>query len=168
MGIANPGYKGKWKPAMIPNPDYYFDNLLITDDLSLADGDARETFDLKQQVLDAAGGNIFQRILSYSNKNPWLYAVYVVLVGLPTVLIITFCCSGGGDKSEDSKSSLNDPKKTDDVQEDDEVVEEVAAAEVGEEEPEVEEEGEGEEEEEGGDEPPTTRSQTRKRRPRKD
>lgn len=204
--IANPGYKGKWKPAMIPNPDYYFDaepfkmtpiggvgielwtmsdniyfdNLLITDDLSLADGFARETFDLKQQVLDAAGGNIFQRILSYSNKNPWLYAVYVVLVGLPTVLIITFCCSGGGDKSEDSKSSLNDPKKTDDVQEDDEVVEEVAAAEVGEEEPEVEEEvegsgeedgeeeGEDEEEEEGGDEPPTTRSQTRKRRPRKD
>ena len=34
------------------------------------------------------------RILDYSNKNPWLYAVYVVLVGLPLVLIITFCCSG--------------------------------------------------------------------------
>ena len=40
----------------------------------------------------------FRRILDYSNKNPWLYAVYVVLVGLPLVLIITFCCSGSSDK----------------------------------------------------------------------
>ena len=40
----------------------------------------------------------FRRILDYSNKNPWLYAVYVVLVGLPLVLIITFCCSGSADK----------------------------------------------------------------------
>merc|ERR1719334_877515 len=58
-------------------------------------------------------GNMFKRILDYSNKNPWLYAVYVVLVGLPTVLIITFCCSGSGDKSGEAgdKSSLNDPKK---------------------------------------------------------
>ena len=39
-----------------------------------------------------------RRILDYSNKNPWLYAVYVVLVGLPLVLIITFCCSGSSDK----------------------------------------------------------------------
>jgi calnexin len=207
--INNPGYKGKWKPAKIPNPDYYhddepfkmtpiagvgielwtmsdniyFDNLLITDDVSLADGFASETFDLKKQVLDAAGGNIFQRILAYSNKNPWLYAVYVVLVGLPTVLIITFCCSGNGDKSETSKSSLNDPKKTDEAQEDDEVVEEVAAAGEEEQEPEpdeedagsqdeteeVEEDGEDDEgDEEDADEPPTTRSQTRKRKPRKD
>ena len=41
---------------------------------------------------------MFRRILDYSNKNPWLYAVYVVLVGLPTVLIVTFCCSGSGEK----------------------------------------------------------------------
>jgi len=201
--INNPGYKGKWKPQLIPNPEYYhdaepfkmtpiaavgielwtmsdniyFDNILITDDLSLADGFARETFDLKKQVLDASSGNIFQRILAYSNKNPWLYAVYVVLVGLPTVLIITFCCSGG-EKPAASKDSLNDPKKTDEAQDDDEVVEEVAAEEPNvddegsavEDDPEEdeegdEEEGEGDEEE---DEPPTTRSQTRKRRPRKD
>merc|ERR1719266_3152878 len=57
--------------------------------------------------------------LDYSNKNPWLYAVYVVLIGLPLVLIITFCCSGSSDKP-DSKASLNDPKKTDEPQEDDE------------------------------------------------
>jgi len=213
--INNPGYKGKWKPQKIPNPDYYhdaepfkmtpiagvgielwtmsdniyFDNLLITDDLSLADGFARETFDLKKQVLDASSGNIFQRILAYSNKNPWLYAVYVVLVGLPTVLIITFCCSGG-DKPAASKSALNDPKKTDEVQDDDEAVEETTEEGAGEsgvddagsaaeddggsaveedgEVEEGEEEEEDEEEEEEEDEPPTTRSQTRKRKPRKD
>jgi len=215
--INNPGYKGKWKPAKIPNPDYYhdpepfkmtpiggvaielwtmsdnihFDNLLITDDLSLADGFAGETFDLKKEVIDAVDGNIFQRIFSYSNKNPWLYAVYVVLVGLPTVLIITFCCSGGAVKTDtDDKSALNDPKKTDEVQEDDETAEEAAGVadidEVGDEEGEEVGDGEGEEvgDEEGeevtdgedvdeagdesDDEAPTTRSQTRKRKPRKD
>merc|ERR1719461_2415713 len=184
--INNPGYKGKWKPAKIPNPDYfhdpepykmtpiagigielwtmsdsiYFDNILITDSIALADNLARETFDLKMSVIDAMNGNMFRRILDYSNKNPWLYAVYVVLVGLPTVLIITFCCSGSGDKSGEGgdKSSLNDPKKTDEHQEDDDVVEDEAA----------EADGGADEasEEEEVDEPPTTRSQTRKRRPR--
>merc|ERR1711915_192372 len=193
--INNPGYKGKWKPAKIPNPDYfhdpepfkmtaiagigielwtmsdsiYFDNILVTDSLALADSLAKETFDLKMSVIDAMNGNIFRRILDYSNKNPWLYAVYVVLVGLPTVLIITFCCSGSGEKSEGGdKSSLNDPKKTDEPQEDDEVAEEGANEEtVGQEEAEGDGSDEDEEEEEE-DEPPTTRSQTRKRRPRKE
>ena len=46
----------------------------------------------------------FRRILDYSNKNPWLYAVYVVLIGLPLVLIITFCCaSSSTDKQGESK-----------------------------------------------------------------
>jgi len=195
--INNPGYKGKWKPAKIANPDYYndpepfkmtpiggigielwtmsdniyFDNILITDDIALADKFAGETFDLKKEVIDAAGGNIFQRILAYSNKNPWLYAVYVVLVGLPAVLIITFCCGG----SSDDKSALNDPKKTDEVQEDDqitgaEVQDEDHIAEPGDEDDDGED-GSDEEVDEAGDEndeAPTTRSQTRKRKPRKD
>ena len=124
--INNPGYQGKWKPRKIPNPDYYhdpepykmtpiggigielwtmsdaiyFDNILITNSLGLADSLARETFDLKMSVIDAGSGNIFKRIIDYSNKNPWLYAVYVVLVGLPTVLIITFCCTGSAKTGE--------------------------------------------------------------------
>jgi len=194
--INNPGYQGKWKPAKIPNPDYYhdaepykmtpiagigielwtmsdaiyFDNILITNNFALADSFAKETFDVKMSV-SGDGGNIFKRILDYSNKNPWLYAVYVVLVGLPTVLIVTFCCSGSAEKSGD-KSSLNDPKKTDEVQEDDEASEEAAAEqqEEGEGEEEEEEvEDEGTEEEEAPDTPSaSTRSQTRKRRPRKE
>jgi hypothetical protein len=39
-----------------------------------------------------------RRLLDYSNKNPWLYAVYVVLVGLPLVLTVVFCCSSSGEK----------------------------------------------------------------------
>merc|ERR1712037_683525 len=151
----------------------YFDNILITDSMGLADQLARETFDIKMSVIDATSGNMFKRILDYSNKNPWLYAVYVVLVGLPLVLIITFCCSGSSDRP-DSKSSLNDPKKTDDPQDDDEEEdgenggagdEEEGGEEEGDEEGEESGDEEGEEEE---DEPPTTRSQARKRRPRKD
>merc|ERR1712227_974645 len=142
----------------------------ITDNMGLADAFARETFDLKQAADASANGNILRRILDYSNKNPWLYAVYVVLVGLPTVLIITFCCTGSSNKTGGDKSSLNDPKKTDAVQEDDEEVEEVEQEDVdndGDKEEGTEDEDE-EEEEEVEDEPPTTRSQTRKRRPRKD
>jgi len=187
--INNPNYQGKWKPAKIPNPDYfndeepykmttiagigielwsmsdniYFDNLLITDNLHLADSYAAETFSLKQAKIDVATGGMFRRILDYSNKNPWLYAVYVVLVGLPLVLIITFCCSGEKEK-KDGKSALNDPKKTDEVQEDDEAAEDQDEEEAEDtQEEEVEEEEEEEEEEK-----PALRSSTRKRRPRKE
>merc|ERR1712064_228685 len=93
--------------------DIYFDNLLITSDLAIADSWAKDTYNLKIQKLDVNSANIFTRIINYSNKNPWLYAVYVVVIGLPLVLIITFCCSG------DSKSDSSDPKKTDEPQEDD-------------------------------------------------
>lgn len=192
--INNPGYKGKWKPRKIPNPDYYhdpepykmtpiggigielwtmsdaiyFDNILITNSLGLADSLARETYDLKMSVIDAGTGNIFKRIIDYSNKNPWLYAVYVVLVGLPTVLIITFCCTGSDKKNDGDKSSLNDPKKTDANQDDDEAEEEQEEEEANDGSNAGDGNDEEETEEEDLDEPPTTRSQTRKRRPRKD
>lgn len=202
--INNPNYKGKWKPGKIPNPDYfndekpskmtpiggvgielwsmsddiYFDNLLITDNLALANTYAADTFELKMTKIDVASGGMFRRILEYSNKNPWLYAVYVVLVGLPLVLIITFCCSGSADKKD--KSALNDPKKTDAVQDDDlvEQEEEQQATEENKEEEEdedeeedeedEEEEGEDEDEEEGEEAKRETRSSARKRRPRKE
>lgn len=83
------------------------------------------------QKLDANDAGMFRRILNYSNRNPWLYAVYLVVVGLPLVLIVTFCCSGpsatapapasaakkqADGASANGKKSLNDPKKTDEVQ----------------------------------------------------
>jgi len=210
--INNPNYQGKWKPQSIPNPEYfmdaepykmkpigavgielwsmskdiYFDNILITDDLEQANAWAADTFDLKVTKIDKSEGGMFARLLDYSNKNPWLYAVYIVVVGLPLVLIVTFCCTGSG-SSAAQKDSLNDPKKTDEAQSDDdqEVEEEEAAAEddVGEqgdagdgnddEEEEDEEEVEEEEEEEDEDDAEeekevSTGPVTRKRKPRKD
>eukprot|EP00088_Acartia_fossae_P011335 TRINITY_DN15733_c0_g1_i1.p1 TRINITY_DN15733_c0_g1~~TRINITY_DN15733_c0_g1_i1.p1 ORF type:complete len:601 (+),score=241.19 TRINITY_DN15733_c0_g1_i1:115-1917(+) len=179
--INNPNYKGKWKPRKIPNPNYfndehpfhmtsisgvgielwsmseniYFDNLLITDNLVHANKYAADTFDLKMSKIDASTGGMFRRILDYSNKNPWLYAVYVVLVGLPIVLIVTFCCFGGADKKGGGKDALNHPKKTDAPQADD-VNTTTAAEEVNGQPPNQEEgeagDGEGEEEGEEGEE----------------
>merc|ERR1719323_1907225 len=134
--INNPNYKGKWKPRKIPNPDYfhdphpfkmtaiggvgielwsmsnnlYFDNLIITDKLEIADAWAKDTYDLKVQKLDVNDAGLFKRILTYSNRNPWLYAVYVVVIGLPLVLVITFCCSSSPTpkKAKTSRTNPND------------------------------------------------------------
>lgn len=98
--------------------DLYFDNLIITDNTEIADIWAADTFDLKVQKLDVNDAGMFKRILNYSNRNPWLYAVYVVVIGLPLVLIITFCCSG----SKSPPTALPEhPKKTDEVQDDDDL-----------------------------------------------
>jgi len=179
--INNPNYKGKWKPRKIDNPDYfndehpfrmttiagvgielwsmsdniYFDNLLITDNMLHANKYASDTYELKMSKIDAASGGMFRRILDYSNKNPWLYAVYVVLVGLPVVLIVTFCCFGGQDK-KGGKNALNHPKKTDaptaDDQEEEKEDEEEVDEKNDEENEEEEEENKDEEENENEEE----------------
>jgi len=191
--ITNPAFKGKWKPQRIPNPDYfhdpepfdrmtpisavgielwsmsndiYFDNVLVTSDLAVADSWAADTYDLKIQKLDQNNAGMVRRIINYSNKNPWLYAVYVVVIGLPLVLIITFCCSGDG-----SSSKKSDPKKTDEVQADDDAaakdadeVEEEEEEDIDEDEGEGDQEAEQAVEEEAKSEAPVTR----KRRARKE
>lgn len=191
--INNPNYKGKWKPQKINNPDYfndehpfrmasigsvgieiwsmsdsiYFDNLLITDNVLHANKYASDTYELKMAKVDAASGGMFRRIMDYSNKNPWLYAVYVVLVGLPAVLIITFCCYGGDKDKKGGKDALNNPKKTDAQQDDDQQEQEGEEQQDDEGENEEGGEEEGEEEEEEV-EVRETRAGARKRRPRKE
>ena len=56
--------------------------------------------------LDINNAGMVRRIINYSNKNPWLYAVYVVVIGLPLVLIITFCCSGKTQQLENMSDLL--------------------------------------------------------------
>ncbi len=145
--------------------DLYFDNIIITDSVEIADDWAKDTFDLKVQKLDVNDAGMLKRILNYSNRNPWLYAVYVVVVGLPLVLIVTFCCSGSSSKSQPAKH----PKKTDQVQDDDE-------QEEAEEEPEEEEDEDEEEQANDDDEAEllpeasenNKKSSPRRRRVRKD
>lgn len=86
--------------------------------------------------------------------------MYVVVVGLPLVLIFTFCCSGAGDAKLDKSKH---PKKTDAVQDDDE------ESDDEEEEDEEEKEEEIEDMDKGDSEPLiATRSSARKRRARKE
>lgn len=117
--IDNPNYKGKWKPRRIANPYYFedrypykmtpiaavgfelwsmsedimFDNIVITDDRYVADQWAAETFSLKRELADRETDNMLMRLFKYTNKHPWLWAVYVVVIGLPVVLFIGFCCT---------------------------------------------------------------------------
>jgi len=190
--IKNPAYKGKWKPKMMPNPDYfhdpepfkmtpisavgielwsmskdiYFDNILVTSELEVADEWAKDTYDVKIQKLDVNNAGLVKRILAYSNKNPWLYAVYVVVIGLPLVLIVTFCCSG------DASSKLDDHKKTDQVQEDVKDDDNVEQEEEQEEEEEAAEDEGGDAAKDSGDsskpEPAAAAAAPRKRRARKE
>ncbi|CAL4064048.1 unnamed protein product, partial [Meganyctiphanes norvegica] len=169
--IDNPNYRGKWAPRRIQNPGYfedlqpykmtpigavglelwsmsdniYFDNLLITDSVPEAYAFAAETFDLKVQKIEKGNTGTFQRILNYSNKNPWLYGIYVLLVAIPVVLIFACCCA---EISESQKAKDARKKKTDEMSEDDPQAEEEGDEEAPEEgEAQEEEEGEAQEEE---------------------
>lgn len=134
--VPNPNYQGRWKPRRIANPDFFedkhpfrmtpiaavgfelwsmsnmilFDNLLITDDPSVAAAYAADSFDLKRKKLDQSAESVVTRVINYSNDNPWLYAVYIVAVGLPLVLLGVFCC--GSSESDESKKAAR-AKKTD-------------------------------------------------------
>nr|CAD7443778.1 unnamed protein product [Timema bartmani] len=189
--IDNPNYKGKWKPRRIPNPDFFedkfpykmadiaavgielwsmsdnilFDNIIITDDLSVAARWAADTFQIKRQKFDKDGDtlwdkmmksmnykpgwwalyflycmvpvlgyswylwkrvaeeSLFTRLINYTNEQPWLWAVYVVLIGLPIVLILVFCCGSSSQEKEDLLQEA-EAKKTDAVSPDDDEEEE--------------------------------------------
>jgi calnexin len=110
--------------------------------------------------MDVNDAGLFKRILTYSNRNPWLYAVYVVVVCLPLVLIVTFCCSG------ESKKKVDLAKKTDEAQEDDALVEEEDLEEK--EDLEEEEKEEVEEEESVTPEPTKRATSARRRKARKE
>ncbi|EEC05774.1 calnexin, putative [Ixodes scapularis] len=133
--VDNPNYKGKWRPRKIPNPHFYedshpfrmtpvsavgfelwsmsegilFDNVLITDDPVVADQWAADTWLLKKEAGDRETDGLLTRLLKYTNKYPWLWAVYVVALGLPLVLIVGFCCSSSQDKKAQHKKSDDVP-----------------------------------------------------------
>ncbi|KAK3099609.1 hypothetical protein FSP39_007002 [Pinctada imbricata] len=126
--IDNPDYKGVWKPRRIANPDFFedldpyrmtpidalglelwsmnddivFDNFLITDDRSVAELWASETFEIKSTAEKAEeyakGRSVIDAIKDATKDKPWLWAVILVVVVLPIVLIIAYCCMSG--KSE--------------------------------------------------------------------
>ncbi|CAG7830867.1 unnamed protein product [Allacma fusca] len=135
--ISNPNYKGKWSPRKIPNPGFFedkepfkmtpigavgieiwsmtegilFDNFIITDDEQILEDWTSQTYDKKKRAIDRDSEGVVSRIINYSNAHPWLWALYIVVIGLPLVLLFTFCCS------QDKKTDIH--KKTDNIVEDD-------------------------------------------------
>ncbi|XP_052892680.1 calnexin-like isoform X1 [Anopheles moucheti] len=134
--IANVNYQGKWAPRKIPNPDFFedltpfrmtpiaavgfeiwsmssdilFDNVVICDDEAVADEWAAQTFDLKVKTLDRQAETLVSRVLKYCNSNPWMWAVLLVVVGLPVAIMIYFMCFS----KADAKAELGRKKKNDD------------------------------------------------------
>lgn len=143
--IDNVAYQGKWEARQIDNPDYfeiddafkaltpfsamglelwsmteniYFDNFLVTDSEEVADLFAKDTWAVKKGLESASllsGDNVFTSLNNAANEKPWLYAIYVLVVLIPVVLIVVFCC-----KSSPTEQSTSNGKKTDEVQPDDE------------------------------------------------
>ncbi|XP_014790262.2 calnexin isoform X1 [Octopus bimaculoides] len=145
--IDNPNYQGIWKPRMIPNPDYFedlnpyqmipigavglelwsmtesimFDNILITDNLATTTKWTEDTFALKQaqEKSSISGKSVVQAVLDVTNERPWLWAVFIVVVLLPIVLVIAYCCVGSSAKDETAERKKTDAPSPDDKISDD-------------------------------------------------
>ena len=106
-----------------------FDNVLISDDLDVAKHISSLTYQIKKEMFDSETDNIIVKAMKYTNKYPWLWAVYLLAVGIPIVLFIAFCCVSPVKHSKDKPSTSADNisaqnKKTDDSQPDDQPNEE--------------------------------------------
>lgn len=132
--MDNPNYQGKWVPRKISNPDFFedknpfkmpaigaigielwsmssdilFDNLIIVDDEALARDWAAQTYDLKRKLIDKEAETVVSRVMKFGNENPWMWAVLLVVVGLPLAIFIYLACS-----SKSTPSPIARNKKTD-------------------------------------------------------
>ncbi|XP_062571665.1 calnexin-like isoform X2 [Saccostrea cucullata] len=150
--VDNPNYQGVWKARRIPNPNFFedllpyqmnpinalglelwsmndeivFDNFLITDDKVVAERWTEQTFNVKSAAEKASSGgrSVVDAITDATRERPWLWALILVVVVLPIVLIIAYCCM-----SKSEPETLADAKKTDAVSPDDEQKEDAGSAE---------------------------------------
>ncbi|XP_034950015.1 calnexin [Chelonus insularis] len=129
--IDNPNYKGKWKPRLIHNPNYfndehpfnmmpihaigfelwsmspdiYFDNLIITDDEDVAKQWADDTFEIHRQKIAQESWSVWRKFVDFTSENPWIWAVYILVVGLPVILIMYCCCFTSQEKPDKSEEN---------------------------------------------------------------
>ncbi|XP_043266886.1 calnexin isoform X2 [Venturia canescens] len=134
--INNPNYKGKWKPRLIHNPHYYndehpfrmlpvfavgfelwsmspdilFDNIIITDDEDVAKQWADESFEIRRMKIAENSWSIWRQFMAFTAEHPWMWAVYILVAGLPILLIVYCCCfvsQGKQDNVAEDKVSLD-------------------------------------------------------------
>lgn len=151
--IDNPNYKGKWRPRKIPNPDYYedkepfkmqaisaigfelwsmskdilFDNIIITEEIEIADQWASETFDKKRQKIASDSESVVQKLANLTNDYPALWALYILVLSIPVVFILYICCKPSSSQTQEQQEveqevkQAAEKKKTDEPTDDVEV-----------------------------------------------
>jgi len=96
--------------------DITFDNIIIVDDVDLAEQWTRQTWDLKHQEEVAADpsavAGLWNTVKEATDERPWLWIIVVIALLLPILLIYFFCFGGKEDKDAIRK-------KTDEVTPDD-------------------------------------------------
>lgn len=142
--INNPAYQGKWMPRKIQNPDYFeldspfealepigaiglelwtmtegiaFDNFLVVDDKSLADSLASQSWSVKfaAEGRSIAKSSVFANLVQTANDKPWLWAIYLLVILIPIILIAIFCFTGSK-KDKAAYSKKTDASNPDDDQ----------------------------------------------------
>ncbi|CAG2240154.1 CANX [Mytilus edulis] len=85
--VKNPKYKGKWRPAMIDNLIIRFVGIWAPRKITNPD-----FFEDLEPYKMTPIRSVVDAILDATRDRPWLWAVFLVLVVLPIVLIIAYCC----------------------------------------------------------------------------
>lgn len=90
-----------------------FDNVLITSDQSIAKQYADQIWYpksiLEGKAISAASESVVDAIVNATKDRPWLWAVYLVAILLPLVILIVFCWTRKSSKKPDESIR----KKTD-------------------------------------------------------
>ncbi|CAF3954940.1 unnamed protein product [Adineta steineri] len=142
--VDNPNYRGKWEARRIPNPDYFeenhpfkltpigsvalelwsmvdgivFDNFIITSDQALAKQYGDQIWYpksvLEGKAISAASDSVVDAVLRATRERPWLWAVFLVAILLPLIILFVFCWG----KKSPKKSVSGQKKKTDEAEQD--------------------------------------------------
>lgn len=141
--IDNPNYKGKWRPRLIPNPEFFedkkpfamtavvavgfelwsmskdmlFDNLILTEDINIAEEWAAATFEKKRQKIAKDSESVVDKLANLTVEYPILWGVYILVLGIPVVLILYCCCKSSSTAKKETRTEA-DKKKTDEPSED--------------------------------------------------
>lgn len=90
-----------------------FDNFVITSDQSIAKQYADQIWYpksvLESKAISSASESVVDAVVRATKERPWLWAVYLVAILLPLILLFVFCC---GKKSKTPKADAL-RKKTD-------------------------------------------------------
>lgn len=95
-----------------------FDNVLLTNDVDVANYVVDHTYQLKKDLADEESDNLLVKLIKSTNKKPWLWAVYLLIIAVPVIAFIAYCCVEPVSKR--SQESMDEQitarrKKTDEV-----------------------------------------------------